>query len=138
MSRLASERRRMTTFETVTEPVYRENVFSLQMEETKLTRYIDPMPFVPSGERDRTQRLRGDLIDPVDGTEKTLTHTHCKSAVIGISGGLDSTLALLVTVRAFNALGMDHSNIKAVTMPGFGTTDRTYDNAVSLIRCPGS
>ncbi len=70
VSRLASERRRMTTFETVTEPVYRENVFSLQMEETKLTRYIDPMPFVPSGERDRNA-LRGDLIDPVDGTEKT-------------------------------------------------------------------
>ena len=53
-------------------------------------------------------------------------------------GGLDSTLALLVTVRAFDALGMDHSNIKAVTMPGFGTTDRTYDNAVSLIRCLGA
>ena len=128
----------MTTFETVTEPVYRENVFSLQMEETKLTRYIDPMPFVPSGERDRTLRCEGDLIDPVDGTEKRLEHTHCKSAVIGISGGLDSTLALLVTVRAFDALGMDHSNIKAVTMPGFGTTDRTYDNAVSLIRCLGA
>lgn len=58
--------------------------------------------------------------------------------MIGISGGLDSTLALLVTVRAFDALGMDHSNIKAVTMPGFGTTDRTYDNAVSLIRCLGA
>ena len=138
VSRLASERRRMTTFETVTEPVYRENVFSLQMEETKLTRYIDPMPFVPSGERDRTLRCEEILSIQSMGLKKRLEHTHCKSAVIGISGGLDSTLALLVTVRAFDALGMDHSNIKAVTMPGFGTTDRTYDNAVSLIRCLGA
>lgn len=138
VSRLASERRRMTTFETVTEPVYRENVFSLQMEETELTRYIDPMPFVPSGERDRTLRCEEILSIQSMGLKKRLEHTHCKSAVIGISGGLDSTLALLVTVRAFDALGMDHSNIKAVTMPGFGTTDRTYDNAVSLIRCLGA
>ena len=138
VSRLASERRRMTTFETVTEPVYRENVFSLQMEETNLTRYIDPMPFVPSGERDRTLRCEEILSIQSMGLKKRLEHTHCKSAVIGISGGLDSTLALLVTVRAFDALGMDHSNIKAVTMPGFGTTDRTYDNAVSLIRCLGA
>ena len=108
------------------------------MEETKLTRYIDPMPFVPSGERDRTLRCEEILSIQSMGLKKRLEHTHCKSAVIGISGGLDSTLALLVTVRAFDALGMDHSNIKAVTMPGFGTTDRTYDNAVSLIRCLGA
>ena len=100
VSRLASERRRMTTFETVTEPTYRENVFSLQMEETKLTRYIDPMPFVPSGERDRTLRYEEILSIQSMGLKKRLEHTHCKSAVIGISGGLDSTLALLVTVRA--------------------------------------
>ena len=93
------------------------------------------MPFVPSGERDRTLRCEEILSIQSMGLKKRLEHTHCKSAVIGISGGLDSTLALLVTVRAFDALGMDHSNIKAVTMPGFGTTDRTYDNAVSLIRC---
>ncbi|MFR8915424.1 MAG: NAD(+) synthase, partial [Oscillospiraceae bacterium] len=61
-----------------------------------------------------------------------------KPAVVGLSGGLDSTLALLVTVRAFDLLGMTHDRIKAVTMPGFGTTDRTYDNAVSLIRCLGA
>ena len=136
--RLASERRRMTTFETATEPMYHETVFSLKMEETKLTRYIDPMPFVPSGERDRTLRCEEILSIQSMGLKKRLEHTHCKSAVIGISGGLDSTLALLVTVRAFDALGMDHGNIKAVTMPGFGTTDRTYDNAVSLIRCLGA
>ena len=100
VSRLASERRRMTTFETVTEPTYRENVFSLQMEETELTRYIDPMPFVPSGERDRTLRYEEILSIQSMGLKKRLEHTHCKSAVIGISDGLDSTLALLVTVRA--------------------------------------
>ena len=67
-----------------------------------------------------------------------MSHTNAKSAVVGISGGLDSTLALLVTVRAFDLLGIPHDRIKAVTMPGFGTTDRTYDNAVSLIRCLGA
>ena len=70
--------------------------------------------------------------------KKRLEHTHCKSAVIGISGGLDSTLALLVTVRAFDLLGLNHSNIAAATMPGFGTTDRTYDNAVNLIKSLGA
>ena len=72
------------------------------------------------------------------GLKKRLEHTNCKSAVIGISGGLDSTLALLVTVRAFDLLGLDHSHIAAVTMPGFGTTDRTYDNAVNLIQSLGA
>ena len=79
VSRLASERRRMTTFETVTEPVYRENVFSLQMEETKLTRYIDPMPFVPSGERDRTLRCEEILSIQSMGLKKRLEHTHSVS-----------------------------------------------------------
>ena len=68
------------------------------------------------------------------GLKKRLEHTNCKNAVIGISGGLDSTLALLVTVRAFDALNIDRSNIIAVTMPGFGTTDRTYNNAVTLVK----
>ena len=72
------------------------------------------------------------------GLKKRLEHTNCKTAVIGISGGLDSTLALLVTVRAFDLLGKDHKDIAAVTMPGFGTTDRTYDNAVNLIKCLGA
>ena len=68
------------------------------------------------------------------GLKKRLEHTGCKCAVIGISGGLDSTLALLVTVKAFDMAGIDRKGIKAVTMPGFGTTDRTYDNAVNLIK----
>ena len=72
------------------------------------------------------------------GLKQRLEHTRCKTAVIGISGGLDSTLALLVMVKAFDLIGKDHKDIVAVTMPGFGTTDRTYDNAVSLIKSLGA
>ena len=132
--RIRAERRRMTTFETRMDG-YTEIPFALKIEETELTRYIDPMPFVPGSKTDRERRCDEILSIQAMGLKKRLEHTHCKSAVIGISGGLDSTLALLVTVRAFDLLGMDHKNIKAVTMPGFGTTDRTYDNAVSLIKC---
>ena len=96
------------------------------------------MPFVPGNEADRIRRCDEILAIQAAGLKKRLEHTHCKTAVVGISGGLDSTLALLVTVRAFDLLGMPHDRIKAVTMPGFGTTDRTYDNAVSLIRCLGA
>ena len=72
------------------------------------------------------------------GLRKRLSHTGCQSAVIGLSGGLDSTLALLVTVKAYDLLGMEHKNIIAVTMPGFGTTDRTYQNALELARSLGT
>lgn len=71
------------------------------------------------------------------GLKKRLSHTNCRSAVVGVSGGLDSTLALLVTVKAFDLLNIPRKNIPAVTMPGFGTTDRTYDNALSMIRSFG-
>ena len=135
--KLNAERRRMTTFE-MAEDGYREIGFSLKIEETKLTRYMDPMPFVPGSKADRDRRCEEIFMIQAMGLKKRLEHTHCKSAVIGISGGLDSTLALLVTVKAFDILGMDHKNIKAVTMPGFGTTDRTYDNAVSMIKCLGA
>ena len=72
------------------------------------------------------------------GLKKRLEHTHCKTAVLGISGGLDSTLALLVTARAFDFLGLDRSHIIAVTMPCFGTTDRTYTNACEMTRRLGA
>lgn len=135
--RLDAERRRMTTFEARYDG-YKEVPFSLEMTETKLTRYVASMPFVPTGEADRKLRCEEIFNIQAMGLKKRLEHTHCKSAVIGISGGLDSTLALLVTVRAFDLLGMPHENIKAVTMPGFGTTDRTYDNAVKMIQCVGA
>lgn len=137
VQRIMTERRRMTTFETLTDE-YCRIPFSLQIEETELTREIDPMPFVPHSKRDREKRCNEILLIQAMGLKKRLEHTNCKTVVVGISGGLDSTLALLVTVRAFDALGIEHRNIKAVTMPGFGTTDRTYDNAVQLIRSLGA
>ena len=133
VKKLISERRRMSTFET-TNGNYQEIYFSLEEEETKLTRYIDPMPFVPGSKEDREKRCEEILLIQAHGLKKRLAHTHAKSAVVGISGGLDSTLALLVTVKAFDLLGIPREQIAAVTMPGFGTTDRTYDNAVHLIR----
>ncbi len=136
VARLESERRRMSTF--VTEDTHTEIGFSLKIEDTELTRYIDPAPFVPGSKHDRDMRCDEILMIQAMGLKKRLEHTGCQSAVIGISGGLDSTLALLVTVRAFDLLGMEHSRIAAVTMPGFGTTDRTYDNAVNLIKCLGA
>lgn len=137
VTRLIAERRRMTTFE-LEESEYKKIPFSVQKEQIELTRPVDPMPFVPSGASDRNARCEEILAIQAHGLKERLEHTHCKVAVIGISGGLDSTLALLVTVRAFDLLGMDHGQIKAVTMPGFGTTDRTYDNAVKLIRNLGA
>lgn len=135
--RLLMERRRMTTFE-MRQDGYEIVPFTLVKEETVLTRYIDPAPFVPGDNHDRETRCAEILAIQALGLKKRLEHTGCKTAVVGISGGLDSTLALLVTVRAFDVLELDHKNIKAVTMPGFGTTDRTYDNAVNLIRSLGA
>ena len=134
--RLEGQRRRMSTYGTVNS--YRRVAFHLQIEETKLTRSIDPKPFVPSDDADRARRCDEILTIQAVGLRKRLAHTHCRTAVLGISGGLDSTLALLVTVRAFDLLGMDHKNIIAVTMPGFGTTDRTYGNALQLIKTLGA
>lgn len=133
VKRILTERRRMTTFE-MREDGYRELPFSVTRGETPLTRSFDPMPFVPSDRTDREKRCDEILCIQAMGLKKRLEHTNCQAAVVGISGGLDSTLALLVTVRAFDMLGISHEKIKAVTMPGFGTTDRTYDNAVNLIR----
>ncbi len=131
--RLVADRRRMTTFLPAREE-YRAVRFTLEKTETALTRRIDPMPFVPGNQAEREKRCSEILSIQAMGLKKRLAHTHCRTAVIGISGGLDSTLALLVTARAFDLLGLERSGIKAVTMPGFGTTDRTYDNAVQLIR----
>lgn len=135
VERLLEERRRMTTFEVA--DMHSEIGFSLGIEETELTRYVDPAPFVPGDKLRRDKRCDEILMIQAMGLKKRLEHTNAK-AVVGISGGLDSTLALLVTVRAFDLLGRSRSEITAVTMPGFGTTDRTYDNAVNLIRCLGA
>lgn len=105
-------------------------------ENMRLTRFVDPYPFVPMGEalKERCEEI---LNIQVHGLAKRYEHTKLKTAVIGISGGLDSTLALLVTVMTFDLLGIPRKNIVGITMPGFGTTDRTYTNAVGLIRSLG-
>ncbi|MDO4474706.1 MAG: NAD(+) synthase [Eubacteriales bacterium] len=138
LKRIETERRRMNTYEVKIENEYRYIPFSLQSTTTELKRYIDPKPFVPSGKRERDQRCDEIITIQAMGLKKRLEHIGCKCALIGISGGLDSTLALLVTVRAFDLLGLDRAGIVAVTMPGFGTTDRTYENAVNLIHCIGA
>ncbi len=99
-----------------------------------LERHIDPSPFVPSDPQKRSVRCEEIFEIQSGGLIQRLAHTGCKCAVIGISGGLDSTLALLVTVRAFDRLGLDRKGIIGITMPGFGTTGRTYKNAVTMIK----
>ena len=102
----------------------------------ELTRFVDAHPFIPSDEE------MGDSCEEIlniqtAGLAKRLMHTNCQHVVVGISGGLDSTLALLVCVRTFDKIGMDRKGIIGVTMPGFGTTDRTHDNAASLMQSLG-
>ena len=101
-----------------------------------LTRPVDPHPFTPSGEalKERCEEI---FHIQVAGLAKRLVHAHAQTAVVGISGGLDSTLALLVTVMTFDALKMPRGQIIGITMPGFGTPDRTYTNACDLIRSLG-
>ncbi len=138
VARMTGERRRMTTFGVRDTGRYRYQEFSLELHETSLTRSVDPAPFVPGNVADREKRCEEILAIQAMGLKKRLAHTGCQNAVVGISGGLDSTLALLVTVRAFDALDLPRKQITAVTMPGFGTTDRTYENAVGMIRCLGA
>ena len=133
LGRLLSERRRMTTFIQNEDRDYIRVGFEMSLEPLELNRYVDPRPFVPASDRDRRKRCEEILSIQAMGLKKRLAHTHCKNAVVGISGGLDSTLALLVTARAFDMLGLDRKEIKAVTMPCFGTTDRTYNNACQLV-----
>ncbi|MFD3156060.1 NAD(+) synthase [Haloimpatiens sp. FM7330] len=97
-------------------------------------RYLDKHPFVPSNEKERDERCKEIFNIQTSALAKRLTHTNINKAVVGISGGLDSTLALLVTVKTFDMLKIPRKNIITVTMPGFGTTDRTYNNAVDLCK----
>lgn len=140
VERLNAERRRSTTFITE-DPVddhYLEVDFTLPERPYLFTRYVDPAPFVPSGKKNREERCEEILTIQAMGLKKRLEHTNCNHAVIGISGGLDSTLALLVAALSFDLLGKPRSCITAVTMPCFGTTDRTYKNACELTRRLGA
>ncbi|WP_394522501.1 NAD(+) synthase [Lacrimispora sp. JR3] len=134
LERLNHERRRMSTFPAADRRDYRVVPFHMKKEELELKRYIDPRPFVPDDEAERSRRCEEILSIQAMGLKKRLSHTGCKHVVIGISGGLDSTLALLVTARAFDMLEIPRNQIHAVTMPCFGTTDRTYQNACLLTK----
>ena len=138
IERIVGERRRMTTFFSKSDEVYTEIGFRLKREDTRLERLIDPAPFVPDDSQDRQRRCEEIFAIQYMGLKKRLEHTHCRTAVVGISGGLDSTLALLVTVRAFDSLGLPREGILGVTMPCFGTTDRTYHNACDLVKRLGA
>ena len=136
-NRIRHERRKMSTFQTRNDMEYKRISFQIKIEETKLERTFGSTPFVPAEKDKRNERCEEILSIQANGLKKRYEHTGCKSAVIGVSGGLDSTLALLVTVRAFDLLGLERKDIIAVTMPCFGTTDRTYDNACILAKTLG-
>ena len=132
VDRLAYERRRMTTFNGQRQADLWRASFSLPLEETRLTRAVSPAPFVPADAEDRAERCNEILKIAALGLKKRLEHTGARTAVVGLSGGLDSTLASLITAVAMKLLDRPASDIIAVTMPCFGTTDRTRDNAVEL------
>ncbi|MBP7348617.1 MAG: NAD(+) synthase [Butyrivibrio sp.] len=140
IERIRHERRKMTTFQTKNDDnvIYSSIKAHMKSVQTNLTRKFAAKPFVPSDAKERAKRCEQILSIQSNGLKKRFAHTGCKSAVIGVSGGLDSTLALLVTVRAFDMLGLSRQGIIAVTMPCFGTTDRTYNNACKLARKLGA
>ena len=131
LGRMVSERCRSTTFQPESAG-YETVVFHLPLREVPLTRPVSPTPFVPADDAARAERCELILAMQADGLAKRIAHAHAKTAVIGISGGLDSSLALLVAVRAMQRLGRPAQDVLAVTMPCFGTTHRTRSNAEIL------
>ena len=138
IQRLAYERRRTQALGEGLGNDSCEETFSLTVSPTKLTRYVSPMPFVPEGKEDRDARCREILLIASLGLKQRLEHTRAKTAVVGLSGGLDSTLAVLITGLAMKLLDRPMTDIIAVTMPCFGTTDRTRNNAVILAERMGA
>ena len=142
LERLDAERRRLNTFCCSRPEGYMAIEFGEQKGQDEKTgrilRFIDPSPFVPDDERNRSRRCEEIFTIQAMGLKKRLEHTGCRHAVVGLSGGLDSTLALLVCVRAFDLLGIPRNQIHCITMPCFGTTDRTYSNACSMARQVGA
>ena len=139
VEKLRTERRSNTTFVNAQKDMYVDPIGGVLPEKTYINclprqnaaRKINPQPFIQSGHMEAACEEVFNI--QVMGLAKRLVHTHCKKVVIGVSGGLDSTLALLVCVRAFDKLKLDRKGILAVTMPGFGTSERTYTNAVALM-----
>lgn len=145
--RIRAQRRRTGTFRGMTpdgsDSSFSDNYIKVQIEDdvrtdfaSKLLRKVDPLPFVPDGQ-DKDYRCNEVLSIQVSGLAKRLSHINCRSAVIGISGGLDSTLALIVTALAFDYLGWERKRIVGITMPGYGTTTRTRSNATDLMEALG-
>ncbi|MCD8049921.1 MAG: NAD(+) synthase [Clostridia bacterium] len=137
VERLSEERRRHTTFDTITTGYTRVPFAFDKIEETQLTRTFYPHPFVPADPAHLAERCEEILTIQACGLKKRLLHTRSKCAVIGLSGGLDSTLALLVTIKAFDLANLPRKGIIAVTMPCFGTTARTHNNAQILAQALG-
>lgn len=138
VERLRAERRKNTSFvmaQRGVEPRCFETD-SVSSHTFKLNRTVDAHPFIPKA-ADMAESCEEIFNIQVAGLAKRLVHTHCQNVVVGISGGLDSTLALLVCVKTFDKLGYDRKGIVGVTMPGFGTTDRTYNNAITLMQSLG-
>ena len=140
---LRAERRRSTTFNDSatrvmgSESMHIREAASIMVEAQSLTRQVDAHPFIPAEGDKRDQRCEEIFSIQCDGLAKRIVHTGCETVVIGISGGLDSTLALLVCARTFDRLAKSRRGIIGITMPGFGTTDRTYTNAIRLMQQMG-
>lgn len=138
VERIRAERRANTTFATAQADATARTVVASAVAERafEFTRDIDPLPFIP-----KTEDMKSSCCEMLDiqtmGLARRLAHTHATHVVVGISGGLDSTLALLVAVRAFDKLRLDRKGIVGITMPGFGTTGRTHGNAVDLMSSLG-
>lgn len=141
VERLRTERRTNTTFATNSANFLKESLRIVETEkiatkELDLTRIINPHPFVPTG-KNLDERCEEIFHIQTEGLAKRIQHTHAETVVVGISGGLDSTLALLVCIRTFDLMKLNRRSIIGITMPGFGTTDRTYTNAVNLMKLLG-
>ena len=133
IKRLVNDRRKNTSFISNTDKEYR-NIYFTTSKNNLISRKYSKYPFVPSNEEKREERCKEIINIQSSALAKRLKHTNIQKCVIGVSGGLDSTLAFLVIKKAFEKLKIDNKNIIAVTMPGFGTTNRTYENALDLIK----
>ena len=138
VQRLTYERRRLTTFPAERDAALCWSEAEFTPCETKIRRYVSPTPFIPENAADRANRCEEILTIAALGLKKRLEHTGAQAAVVGLSGGLDSTLALLITALAMGMLHRPASDIIAITMPCFGTTDRTKNNAVLLAERMGA
>lgn len=142
LQKLTAERRKDLTFKDSVEKShvnFRKVLFNQDIKENdSIIRWINPYPFVPSRAETRDDRCREIFNIQVAALAKRFEHTGCKKAVVGVSGGLDSTLALLVILKTFDLLNIKRENIYTVTMPGFGTTDRTYNNTIKLCNSLGT